>query len=170
MPGGLPSPGGSVRFEVGVLVEHYRATQVAMTQELAGRFGEGPSLARARVTLASGRLLDRLAREQLGFDAERDGESRRTQQARRDAYLAWRETAARQLARRAGPFGRLTHRPEDFYEHIDRQTLRVCVSCSEIAFPPEDLHGAPHCHFCVESATKPYTPATASTTGSEAPR
>lgn len=166
-PGELPAPGGSVGFEVGLLVEQYRAAQAERLRELASRFGDGPSLARAKQTLAAGGLLDRFGRGRLALDAERDAESRRAQQARRDAYLAWREMAARQLARRAGPLGRLTHRPEDFYTQIDGERLRVCVSCGEIAFPPQDVRSRPHCHFCTESAMKPYQPQTG---GSEVAR
>jgi hypothetical protein len=69
--------------------------------------------------------------------------------------LEWREQAARTLARKAGPLGRLTHRPEDFYPQLDHEHLKVCGRCEEIVYPAarEGQHtrfGERHspCHFC----------------------
>ena len=51
------------------------------------------------------------------------------------AYLEWRERAARQLAREAGPLGRLTHSREQFYPQLDRKHLKVCRRCEETIYP-----------------------------------
>ncbi len=69
----------------------------------------------AEVSCSSPRDLD-----QLPQNAERDAAGRREQHERQAVYVEWREEAARQLARNAGPLGRLTHRPDDFYPQLDQ--------------------------------------------------
>jgi hypothetical protein len=169
----LPSPGATVRSEIALLVEHYRATQSEEVTALADRHGVGPSLRRASHTLRDGGLLDPTTLSQLRGDAERDAASRHEQQERQTAYLEWRDRAARRLARDAGPLGRLTHRAEDFYAQLDQERLRICASCGETIFPPardagrSGSPGSPACHYCREPhSTKPY--ATTSTTRTEA--
>ena len=165
----LPSPGAAVRNEIGMLVEHYRSAQSRQVAALAERHGAGPSLRRANHTLREG-LLDHATLCRLPGDAEHDDASRVEQHERHQAYLQWREHAARQLARQAGPLGRLTHRPEDFYTRLDRERLRVCGQCGETIYPPAtpaDSYGSappPSCHYCRQSHnTKPYTTATTET-------
>jgi len=74
---------------------------------------------------------------------------------RRDEYLAWRESAARQFARKAGPLGRLTRRPEDFYRQLDIETIKTCRECEATAFPDFDERPGDYakprpgaCHYC----------------------
>jgi hypothetical protein len=118
---------------------------------------------RAWSTLREGRLLDPITLARLPADAEHDAASRHEQHERQTAYLEWRERAARQLARSAGPLGRLTHRPEDFYAQLDRERLRVCRRCTETIYPgarESDGYGLRpevRCHYCREPhATEPY--------------
>jgi hypothetical protein len=105
--------------------------------------------------LRSGGLLDRRPLEGLPRDAERDEQGRREQTECRVAYEAAREAAARNLARKAGPLGRLTHRPEDFYAQLDQERLRVCRACNETIYPTaeraSDSRRRPTCHYCASS-------------------
>ena len=170
-------PGAEVVGEVALLIKDYRATQTKRVRALAANHGEGPSLRRAWNLLREGGLLDPTALDQLPEDAEHDAAGRREQRKRRDVYLNWREQAARQLARKAGPLGRLTHSPEDFYHQLDREHLKVCRSCEETIYPrarQTDRHGSPppkSCHYCREPhGTKPYDPTSTAGTESEAHR
>jgi hypothetical protein len=165
----LPSPGAAVRSEIALLIEHYRATQSQQVKTLADRHGVGPCLRRAGDVLSEGGLLDHAKLSRLPSDAEHDAASRREQHERYIAYLEWRERAARQLARSAGPLGRLTHRAEDFYPKLDQERLRVCGLCAETIYPRGREGGsyrsqpAPSCHYCREPhSTRPYatTPTT----------
>ena len=167
-------PGAEVTGDVALLIEDYRATQTKQARALAANHGEGPSLHRAWNLLRQGGLLDPTALEQLPQDAEHDSAGRREQHERRDVYLDWREQAARQLARKAGPLGRLTHRPEDFYPQLDGEHLKVCRSCEETIYPrarQTDSYGSPppkSCHYCREPhGTKPYDPTSTASTESE---
>ena len=128
-------PGAEVLSEVALLIDDYRATQTKQVRALAASHGEGPSLRRVWDQLREGGLLDPTALGQLPQDAEHDAAGRREQHERRDAYLNWREQTARQLARKAGPLGRLTNRPEDFHAQLDRERLKVCGRCHEIDLP-----------------------------------
>jgi hypothetical protein len=170
----LPSPGDGVRGEVKLLIEDYRATQSRQVKTLAERHDVGPSLRRARDMLSQGGLLDRVTLIQLPADAARDAAGRREQRERQLAYLEWRERAARRLTRDAGPLGRLTHRPEDYYAQLDHQRLRTCGSCGERIYPPEQAAGsfgageAHSCHYCLEThSTKPYEQTSITRTESE---
>ncbi|HEY3866195.1 MAG TPA: replication-relaxation family protein [Solirubrobacteraceae bacterium] len=156
-------PGAEVLSEVALLIEDYRATQTKQVRALAASHGEGPSLRRAWDQLREGGLLDPTVLDRLPQDAEDDVAGRREQHERRDFYLNWREQAARQLARKAGPLGRLTHRPEDFYAQLDREHLKVCGRCEETIYPrARDSDGftrPPACHYCHEAhGIKPYNP------------
>ncbi|HTR88624.1 MAG TPA: hypothetical protein VMG62_00770, partial [Solirubrobacteraceae bacterium] len=72
--------------------------------------------------------------------------------------------AARQLARDAGPLGRLTHPREQFYPQLDRRHLKVCRPCEEIIYPAArttDSYERPEasCHYCGDIyETRPYDP------------
>jgi Replication-relaxation len=103
-------PGPSVIGEIALLVEDYRASQAEQVRALIACHGEGPSLRRAVTLLREGELLDPSTFDGLARDAEHDIDGRREQQERQTVYLKWREQAARQLARKAGRLGRLTHR------------------------------------------------------------
>jgi hypothetical protein len=148
----LPPPGPSVTGDVKLLADFYRSRQGKLVTALTDRHWDGPSLRQARRTLQDGGLIERGALDRLAADAERDAAGRQAQARRQAAYLEWREQAARQLARKAGPLGRLTHRPEDFYEQVDRQQLRICRCCGEIVYPAVRASGGledkPDCHYC----------------------
>ena len=148
----LPSPSAAVESEVALLIRSYRSAQQEQLVGLVSRYGEGPRPREARERLRSGGLIDHPTLSRLPLDAERDAAGREEQNERRLAYLQWREHAARQLARKAGPLGRLTHRTEDFYPQIDRRWLGVCRHCREIAYPAAHATGRgdarPACHYC----------------------
>lgn len=148
----IPVPGASIEGELALLVDSYRSAQQKRLHTLAERYGEGPRLREAHERLRAGDLIDHHTLGSLHRDAERDAAGRQEQHERRLAYLEWREHAARRLARQAGPLGRLTHRREDFYPQIDRQSLGVCSRCREIVYPADraSSHGdrRPACHYC----------------------
>jgi hypothetical protein len=154
-------PGAEVLSEIALLIKDYRATQTKQVRALAASQGEGPSLRRAWDQLCNGGLLDPSALDQLSQDVEHDTAGRLEQHERRDAYMNWREQTARQLARKAGPLGRLTHRPEDFYPQLDREHLKVCRGCEETIYPRarDSFTRPPSCHYCREAhGIKPYNP------------
>jgi hypothetical protein len=148
----LPPLGAGVDGEVALLIDSYRSAQQKRLHTLAAQYGEGPRLREAHERLRSGELIDHRTLSSLHLDAERDAAGRQEQHERRLAYLEWREHAARRLARQAGPLGRLTHRREDFFPQIDRESLGVCSRCREIAYPADrtSSHGdrRPACHYC----------------------
>ncbi len=164
-------PDTTVIEEVALLVRDYNNTQAQQIRALAAHHGEGPSLQRAWNQLRRGELVSPHDLDQLPQNAERDAAGRYDQHERQAVYLEWREQAARQLARKAGPLGRLTHRSEDFYPQLDRKHLKVCGRCEEIVYPAarEDQHArlGQHyspCHFCGDSyQLRDYTTTTAST-------
>lgn len=148
-------PGTAMADEVALLVRDYTDTQAKHIRTLAADHGDGPSLRRAWNRLRNGDLLTPNDLDQLSRDIEHDTTSRHAQHKRHTIYLEWREQTARTLARKAGPLGRLTHRPEDFYPQLDHEHLKVCGRCEEIVYPAarEDQHtrfGERHspCHFC----------------------
>ncbi len=168
-------PGPSVVREVALLVEDYRASQAEQVRALIASHGDGPSLRRAVTLLREGELLDPSTFDDLERDAEHDIDGRREQHERRTVYLEWREQAARQLARKAGPLGRLTHPPADFYPQLDREHLKVCGRCAETIYPRAGRDGGygspppPSCHYCREAhAVKPYDPTPTASEESEA--
>lgn len=147
----IPAPSAAVEGEVALLIGSYRSAQQEQLVALAGRYGDGPRLRKARERLRSGELIEHYKLSRLPLDAERDAAGREEQSERRLAYLGWRDQAARQLARKAGPLGRLTHRAEDFYPQIDRQSLGACRRCQEITYPAAHATGRgdskPACHY-----------------------
>ena len=68
----LPSPGATVRSEIALLIEHYRATQSQQVNALADRHGVGPCLRRASDVLNEGGLLAHAKLNLLPSDAEHD--------------------------------------------------------------------------------------------------
>jgi hypothetical protein len=148
----LPPLGAGVDGEVSLLIDSYRSAQQKRLHALAERHGAGPQLREARERLRSGELIDHRTLISLHLDAERDAAGRQEQHERQLAYLEWREHAARRLARQAGPLGRLTHRREDFFPQIDRESLGVCRRCREIVYPADRASGhgdrRPACHYC----------------------
>jgi hypothetical protein len=139
------------------LAAYNRARQVERVGELAARLGEGPALRAVRDRLESGELLTvEDASWRLTLQAEDDKRSRAEQERLHRDYLHQREDRARRRAKAQRIVARLRHGPEDFLEEIDREALRVCRSCEEIAYPdPErarygraDRDVAFRCHFC----------------------
>lgn len=174
----LPQPGAAVAGEVVLLTDHYRAIQRQEIKTLAGRCGSLPSLRLAWGLLQGGGLLDPDALARLPEDAERGLLGRREQHERRAGYLDSREHAARQIVKRTGPLGRLTHRPGDFYLQIDRERLRVCARCRETVYPQArqarsygsgSYDAPPACHYCGSGhGTEPYSETPSPSTESEA--
>lgn len=150
-PSTVPSPGAGVKVEAALLIDSYHTIQKRQLGALADRHGVGPHLRRAAGQLRSG-LIERCDLQALPEEAERDAARRAAQRERRDAYWTWRHDTARRLARNAGPLGRLTHRPEDFYDQVDDQRLRVCRTCEEIVYPAVTASGGLEdetaCHYC----------------------
>lgn len=139
------------------LADHNRARQIERVDELASRFGEGPALREVRGHLEGGELLTVAdASWGLTLKAEGDERSRAEQSRLRRDYLQQREDRARRRAKSQRIVARLRHGPEDFLEEIDREALRVCRACEEIAYPdPERARYeragrdvAFRCHFC----------------------
>ncbi len=156
-PGGwAPSPDSTVRRAVDALVPLYRERHQRLIDELAARYGEGPSIRRARKALQGEQLLDHNNAEYLPDKASRDAQGRKEQQRRRVAYLEWREQAAQSLLRKAGPMARLTRSREDFYPQIDREQLRECKRCKQTIYPQPDQkqtaagRRSVECPFCPE--------------------
>ncbi len=138
------------------LANHWRAEQLNRIGDLAGKFGDGPLLKRARRRLRAGELFSNSDASQLRFGAENDRRSRAEQERLRSRYLQWREQEARRLAKAQGISGRLRNGPETFLAEVDHRALRLCQRCEEIAYPdPKWARSeraradvAFRCHFC----------------------
>jgi hypothetical protein len=149
-------PSAERRSVLDELAEHHRTRQLEEVGDLARRFGEGPALREARRRLEAGELLSAGDVSWLSLKAADDERSRAEQERLRSDYLARREARARHRAKSQRLLARLRNGPEAFLEEIDRESLRVCRRCMEIAYPdPErarDERGsrdvAFHCHFC----------------------
>lgn len=157
----------TVREALAALTVAYRDGQQDRVGGLAGRYGEGPHLRKARERLAAGDLLSVGALADLKSKASTDAEAREHQAAQRDAYQQRRAGEARRLARVRGLSARLRHGVEPFLEEADRLWLRVCSDSEEIAYPDPDEQpdrdGQPRdgrcCPFCKTRALAPWTPA-----------
>lgn len=138
------------------LVEHQRARQLEEIGDLARRSGEGPALRKARARLRAGELLPAADVSWLRREAADDERSRSEQERLHSDYLVSREERARRRWKSQRLVARLRNGPEDFLEAIDREALRFCRSCEEIAYPdPERARYergrrdvAFRCHFC----------------------
>lgn len=173
----LPRPGSAVAGAVELLTGYYRRAQRLKIKALTERHGSLPCLRLASSELQGGGLLAPDALERLPGEVERNLRGRHEQHERYTAHLKARERMARGLVKQAGRLARLTRRPEDFYEQIDRERLRICLRCGEVAFPPAPetsgygSHTLPQqCHYCGgRSETEPYCDPMSSTE-SEDPR
>lgn len=149
-------PTARQRRAFAALAEHHREEQLDRIADLALRHGEGPALRRSRRQVEGGGLLSPSEVSWLDPQAVDDERSREEQGRLAAAYLTWREAEARRLAKSQGIVARLGSRPEDFFDEIDRRSLRLCRGCGEIAYPdPERARGerarpdaAHRCHFC----------------------
>jgi hypothetical protein len=133
-----PSPTEAAVRAVAALAERYRSEQRKRMDELAARFGEGPSLRQVRAMLEGGELLDTGTVDGLSGRARADCEAMVEQEQRRTAYEWWREHAAAQRVRRTGLFKQLAHSREEFYAAIDAEHLRACSRCHELVYPTLD--------------------------------
>jgi hypothetical protein len=148
-------PSRTERQAFEALADHHQADQLERIDGIVGRFGEVPSLRKARRRIEEGGLLKGDDVRQLEYAMDRDDESRAAQGRLRKGYLSWREQEAERLVKAQGMLARLRARPEDFFAQIDRRSLRRCRSCEEIAYPdPENArdymkrHIATRCHYC----------------------
>ena len=118
----LPAAGRRGRWRGGAAdrLLPLRAAEAATRARRPARRGAATGARRASACEPA-ELIDPTALGSLPSDAEQDAAGRQEQHERRVAYLEWREHAARRLARKAGPLGRLTHRREDFFPQIDRE-------------------------------------------------
>jgi hypothetical protein len=138
------------------LVAHHRAGQLARLDEVAERFGEGPKVCQRRRWLEDGDLLGIDSLDGLALDAEHDRESAAEQERLRENYLRWREAEAKRLAKLRGFIARRRTGHDAFLAEVDRNALRRCSRCEEIAYPDPERkarpggrrHVAGRCHFC----------------------
>jgi len=145
--------------DLDALAHHYRQSQLREVDDLIARIGPVPHLRRTRADLTNGRLMHRHSLDWLPTEAERDIEKAKAQNEQRLAYLEFRDSEARLLAREQGIAGRLRHGPETFHTEIDERWLRVCTRCGETAYPrkpslpyakPDPAH---ECHYCGPSGS-----------------
>ena len=148
-------PTASERHAFERLAEHHRRFQLERIDAIEAQKGAGPSLRKARRRIENGEPLGKQDVSRLADDIDRDDKSRAAQKRLRKGYLAWREQEAQRLIKAQGMLARLRSRPEDFFAQIDRQALRCCSACEEIAYPdPENSrvyakrHVATDCHYC----------------------
>ena len=157
------------------LADYWRARQLDEIGELTRRFGEGPALREARGRLRAGELLTAADVSRLGQKAADDERSRKEQERLRSDYLDFREERARRRWKSQRLVARLRNGPEDFLEEIDRESLKFCRSCEEIAYPdPERARYergrydvAFRCHFCDGRALAELGPAAGGPSGTE---
>ncbi len=157
------------REAVAALVELYRRDQRARIEELARRYGEGPTLRRDREQLADGGLLGSYSCDSLEERARRDQQTRGEQERLRLIYLERRERETRRRKHEAGLAARLAHRRSAVYAIVDRDLLRICRHCDEVVYPPEPerrgtvIYQQPtqpsRCHFCGGSELAGWDPA-----------
>ena len=154
---------------VELLADSYRHRQRTRIDELARRYGPGPRLRRHRHTLDRGELLSPHAWEPLEESAQQDQDARREHDRLRNAYLFNREQEARERRHQLSLATRLARGHEALCPVIDRERLRLCRHCDEIAYPDanpiRNQYGRPlhppaeHCHFCGGRDLAPWNPA-----------
>jgi hypothetical protein len=152
---------------VDLLADSYRPRQRERVDELARRFGVGPQLRRHRQQLDRGELLNTYSVDGLKAAAKRDQDARREQQLLRVDYLERRDREGRARKHQLGLAARLAHGHTALDSIIDRDRLRTCRRCDEIAYPEglgRDRYGSPvykaaeRCHFCGSSDLAPWDP------------
>ena len=159
-------PSAEERRALDRLANHWRAEQLDRIADLAERFGEGPTLRSARRRLRAGELFSESDASQLRYGAENDRRACAEQERLGSRYLRWREEEARRLAKAQGIAGRLRNGPETFLDRIDRDSVRFCRPCEEIAYPDPgsarvyaERHRARRCHYCGAGALAEIEPA-----------
>ena len=151
---------------VELLVESYQRRQRAQLDDLSRRYGIGPHLRRLRRELDDGQLMSTSTVEGLESSARRDQETCLEQERSRLGYLDRRDREARDRRHQLGLATRIAHGPAALYPIIDRERLRICRRCDEIAYPDSepsrDQYGSPvhrpasRCHFCGASDLAPW--------------
>lgn len=143
-------PSATERQAFEALAHHYRDEQLERIDGIVGRFGEVPSLRKARQRVEEGALLKGDDVRWLGDEMDRDGKSRAAQERLFKDYLAWREQEAPRLVKAQGMIARLRSHPEDFFAQLDRRSVRRCGSCEETenARDYTKRHVATRCHYC----------------------
>lgn len=164
-------PSWSETQAVELLADTYRRKQRARLNELLRRYGEGPLLRMHRRDLDQGDLLGPVTVERLEDHARRDHDARQEQEQLRAAYLTRRDEEARERKHQLGLGTRLAHGSAALYPTLDRERLRACRYCDEIAYPQgrprRDQYGrlvnraAERCHFCGSSSLADWDPARA---------
>lgn len=154
---------------VASLVEVYRRRQRARVEELARRYGEGPTLRHDCTQVADGGLLDGYSWDSLEERARRDQQARTEQERLRIVYLDRREREARRRKHEARLAARLAHGRSAVYAIVDKDQLHVCTRCDEIVYPPEperrgtviyeERRQPSRCHFCGGSELAGWDPA-----------
>lgn len=165
--GGSWAPGADLQRAADSLAAHYRAVQESRVAELVRRHVEGPSLRRASARLAAGQFFDAYELRELADAAARDEQGRVKQQRARLAYLKLREREARRLAREGGLLRRFATPREEFYPRVDRDWLKFCSRCREVAYPaleraPDDPYARRpelRCHYCDAPGLAKFDPA-----------
>ncbi len=151
---------------VELLVDIYRRRQRARLDELSRRYGTGPTMRQLGRDLDNGRLLSAFTVEGLESSARRDQETCREQERLRVAYLDCRDEEARARKHQLGLTTRLAQGPSALHPIIDRERLRICRRCDEIAYPnhesARDQYGrrvrrpASRCPYCGMSDLAPW--------------
>ena len=151
---------------VELLVESYQRRQRAQLDDLSRHYGIGPHLRRLRRELDDGQLLSASTVEGLESSARRDQETCLEQERSRLRYLDRRDREARDRKHQLGLATRIAHGPTALYPIIDRERLRICRRCDEIAYPDHeptrDQYWSPvhrpasRCHFCGASDLGPW--------------
>jgi len=153
---------------VELLADTYRRRQHARVRELVARYGVGPQLRHHQQQLDRGELLSTYSIDRLEAAAKRDHDARREHERLRLAYLDRRAQEARARKHQLGLATRLAHGPAAMHPVIDRERLRICRRCEEIAYPDGLGRGrystpvfksADRCHFCGGSNLAAWNPA-----------
>lgn len=154
---------------VELLVNVYRRRQRTRLDDLARRYGVGPLLRSHHDELDKGELLGATSWAALEGYAQRDHKARQEQEQLRIVYLARRDQDARDRKHQLSLTTRLAHGRTAAFPLVDRDRLRICRYCNEIAYPPakpeRDHYGTPvhrpaaRCHFCGSSSLADWDPA-----------
>lgn len=151
---------------VELLAETYLRRQSARLDELARQYGLGPRLRRLQQQLDNGELLSSYSWDALEGYAQHDHDARQQQEQLRVAHLDRRDREVRERKHQLGLATRIAQGPVALYPVIDRERLRICGRCEEIAYPSSepgrDQYGRPahraaeRCHFCGGSDLQPW--------------